>query len=194
MQAHAAWLGTQRLAIVGHSAGAAVAFEAARGMQEAGTPPALVILLDAAPWPATCELAARFDLKQTAVLSLRAEPSVWNKHAAVAELTRRIAPQPSRLLDLTVTASRHGDAMLSSWRLRLVGLCGAGASAIGRMVEAALLDVRDGDGTRLGTLVASLASEGAVTVHGASGGSLQPGTLGLDLAGANTTPRAEMAG
>lgn len=126
--AHAEWLNARHLALVGHSAGGAVALEAAVALQAAGRPPAVVVLLDAVPWQGTIEACSELDLRQTRVVSLRCRPSVWNrKGAPLEQALRRIPPRgEGRLLDLRLPRARHGDAMPPSCAGRLLGLVGSG--------------------------------------------------------------------
>jgi pimeloyl-ACP methyl ester carboxylesterase len=116
--AHAAWLGVKKLGLVGHSAGGAVALEAAVALQSAGTPAAVLVLIDAVPWAQTIELAAGLDLGQTMVVSIRCAPSAWNKKGNVAEALARVpiaGHHTGRLIDLQLPGARHGDAMPPSW-------------------------------------------------------------------------------
>jgi pimeloyl-ACP methyl ester carboxylesterase len=139
--AHAAWLGVKKLGLVGHSAGGAVALEAAVALQSAGTPAAVLVLIDAVPWAQTIELAAGLDLGQTMVVSIRCAPSAWNKKGNVAEALARVpiaGHHTGRLIDLQLPGARHGDAMPPSWPGRLLGIVGSGFPAICRLTLAAL--------------------------------------------------------
>mmetsp|Transcript_37769 Transcript_37769/g.85192 ORF Transcript_37769/g.85192 Transcript_37769/m.85192 type:complete len:144 (-) Transcript_37769:52-483(-) len=110
-------------------------------MQEAGHAPTAVVLLDAVPWEETSDVAAQFDLNRTALVSIRAEPSVWNKNGGIAEVLHRIAPgKPGRLVDLKVRGARHGDPMEPRLILKLLGVLGTGFEAITRLVEAHLCE------------------------------------------------------
>lgn len=124
---------TSRVALVGHSAGGAVVFEAALALEAAGRPPAAVVLLDGVPWHRTLDLAPRFP-SRVALLSIRAGKSAWNRwglmqHALAAVATAAKSVEPN-LLDLLVRRSRHGDPIDSKggcvkrafmWALGLLG-------------------------------------------------------------------------
>lgn len=136
---HALWLGPRPCALVGHSAGGAVALEAAVALQEAGRPPAALVLLDAVPFEGTSAVAERFDLGATRLVSVRAEPSVWNKQGGIAEALARVPEgPPGRLVDLRLRGAKHGDPMEPSLALRLAGVLGAGHEAFARLAAAHL--------------------------------------------------------
>lgn len=66
-----------RIGLAGHSAGGAIALEAARVQErEAGLPVSALVLLDAVPWPRT--LARAEELLPIFALSLRSDPSACN--------------------------------------------------------------------------------------------------------------------
>jgi hypothetical protein len=70
-----------RVGLAGHSAGGAVAFEAAWELErDPGTPASALVLLDAVPWART--LARAPELGPTFAVSLRAEPSACNAFAS----------------------------------------------------------------------------------------------------------------
>jgi pimeloyl-ACP methyl ester carboxylesterase len=74
----------QRIALAGHSAGAAISLEAARALQRAGAHVAALVLLDGVPYPSTTRAATR--LQELPVLSLRSEPSACNAFGAVENI------------------------------------------------------------------------------------------------------------
>ena len=74
-----------RIALAGHSAGGAVAFEAAEG--ESGI--SAVVLLDAVPWQRTLDTAK--EMKVQALASLRSEPSGCNADGSVTRLLPRLS-------------------------------------------------------------------------------------------------------
>mmetsp|Transcript_105394 Transcript_105394/g.183307 ORF Transcript_105394/g.183307 Transcript_105394/m.183307 type:complete len:294 (+) Transcript_105394:95-976(+) len=131
------------LAIVGHSAGGAIGLEAAVALQDVGAAPAVVVLLDAVPWPRTCDLAARFNLATTKLISIRAEPSVWNKEGAIAEALQRVPrlkeeDGQGQLVDLKVVGAKHGDPMQPSLLLKALGLLGTGEEPMRKLLQAYL--------------------------------------------------------
>jgi dienelactone hydrolase len=166
--AHAQFLDVKRLALVGHSAGGSIALEAAIMLQAAGKSPAVVILLDAVLWDGTIERCAQLDLSQTRLVSLRSEPSAWNKNGNVALGLRRI-PQsiPGALVDVKLIGSKHGDAMPASRLLKLLGIVGTGFRNTNQLVEAALregLALESGTST-LAQLIDALRAEGALQIY-----------------------------
>ena len=50
-----------------------------------------MVLLDAVPWEETIAAAQGLDLRRTRVVSVRAEPSVWNKRGRIQQV-----PRPAR--------------------------------------------------------------------------------------------------
>jgi len=139
---HAQWLdglcGNPRpLAIIGHSAGGAIALEAAIALQEVGRPPVAVGLLDPVLWKHTARMVSRFDLSATSLLSIRGEPSAWNDHHALLDEALESIPlgATGRFTNLKINGSRHGDPMEHpSFLFRLLGLRGAGLEAYKRIL------------------------------------------------------------
>ncbi len=74
----------RRLGLAGHSAGGALAFEAAARSQLTGLPVRALLLLDAVPWRSTLEAAD--GLAPLALASLRSEPSACNAEGSVRGL------------------------------------------------------------------------------------------------------------
>lgn len=124
-------LDASRVVLCGHSAGGAVAFEAAvelserRERSQGGASIAVVLLLDAVPWPRTLEAtSARFP-PATLLISLRSEPSAWNMHGEVLKLLRQPSIlsgaqcMPQRVMDFLLVGSRHADPV----RPRSGGMC-----------------------------------------------------------------------
>eukprot|EP00929_Paragymnodinium_shiwhaense_P097191 TRINITY_DN58944_c0_g1_i1.p1 TRINITY_DN58944_c0_g1~~TRINITY_DN58944_c0_g1_i1.p1 ORF type:complete len:307 (-),score=44.92 TRINITY_DN58944_c0_g1_i1:273-1193(-) len=143
----AKWLDAEATVLVGHSAGGAIALEAAVTLQEAGAPPQALLLLDAVGWDCTLDVAAKLDLEKTKVLSLRAEPSQWNKDGFITSVLERIPRQEGdrRLLDVKIQGSGHADCMQSQgWLqpklLRLLGASGSGREMTDRIIDAFLHD------------------------------------------------------
>ncbi len=91
----------ERIALAGHSAGGAVAFEAAAG----GPPVRAVVLLDAVPWPRTIEAARQMPV--TRLLSLRSEPSACNAEGSVRKLLEAL---PFATEDVRIPGGTHCDA------------------------------------------------------------------------------------
>lgn len=91
----------ERVALAGHSAGGAVAFEAAAD----GIQAKAVVLLDAVPWPRTIESARR--MAATRILSLRSEPSACNAHGSVRKLLAHLGFESD---DVRIVGGTHCDA------------------------------------------------------------------------------------
>ena len=102
-----------RVFLVGHSGGGAVALEAAIELAKTGSPVSAVVLLDAVPWPRTVAAAARdFFVDLTLLISLRAEPGMWNGGGSVTQILRspRVAAgSGATVFDLVVRGSGHRD-------------------------------------------------------------------------------------
>ena len=94
----------ERIALMGHSAGGAVSFEAALHLQEEGRPAAALVLLDAVPYPRTIRNAARLHPLQ--LLSLRAEPAACNALGSVSGLVDALGFAAD---DLRVVGATHCD-------------------------------------------------------------------------------------
>lgn len=90
-----------RIALAGHSAGGAVAFEAAAG----GPPVRAVVLLDAVPWPRTIAMAR--ELAVPRFLSLRSEPSACNAQGSVRKLLAGLGFESE---DVRIAGATHCDA------------------------------------------------------------------------------------
>jgi dienelactone hydrolase len=91
----------ERIALAGHSAGGAVAFEAAAG----GTQVRAVVLLDAVPWQRTIEAARKMPF--TRFLSLRSEPSACNSRGSVRKLLANLSFAGD---DVRIVGGTHCDA------------------------------------------------------------------------------------
>ncbi len=91
----------ERVALAGHSAGGAVAFEAAAGETRVRA----VVLLDAVPWPRTIQ-AAR-EMPFTRLLSLRSEPSACNAQGSVRKLLANLGFEGD---DVRIVGGAHCDA------------------------------------------------------------------------------------
>ena len=87
-----------RIAIVGHSAGGAIALEFAMAASETDSAPAAVVLMDGVPWRETID-RIRTSKAGNRVLSLRADDSVWNNRGSVREV-ERIWPGPLTAIHL----------------------------------------------------------------------------------------------
>ncbi|CAE7219911.1 scn4aa [Symbiodinium sp. CCMP2592] len=142
---HASWFARGRpFVLVGHSAGGGIALESAVELQQSGKAPLAVLLLDGVGWPATDEVASKFNAVDTRLLSIRAEPSAWNKNGCVAETVRCIlaAGVPhGHLLDVKVHGAKHGDPIaLKGWMYGLLGLIGSSEArdVLDRLVKAFL--------------------------------------------------------
>jgi acetyl esterase/lipase len=103
-----------RLALAGHSAGGAIAFEAGVDSQRTPAPAAAVLLLDAVPWTRT--LARAGELPPMPLATLRADPSSCNATGSVRDLLDGLL-MPA--LDVSVLAASHCDPENPS-----DGLCG----------------------------------------------------------------------
>ncbi len=117
-----------RIALAGHSAGGAVAFEAAEG--ESGI--RAVVLLDAVPWRRTLDTAR--EMKVEALASLRSEPSGCNGDGSVSLLLPRLSFPTS---DVRIVGGTHCDPEDPTDRLCRL-LCG-GTSAEARQLYRSLL-------------------------------------------------------
>ncbi|MBK9088229.1 MAG: alpha/beta fold hydrolase [Holophagales bacterium] len=91
----------ERIALAGHSAGGAVAFEAAAG----GTGVRAVVLLDAVPWQRTIEAAREMPFRR--LLSLRSEPSACNAQGSVRKLLGNLRFESD---DVRIVGATHCDA------------------------------------------------------------------------------------
>lgn len=92
----------ERIALAGHSAGGAVAFEAAAG----GRPSVrALVLLDAVPWPRT--IATARELAVPRFLSLRSEPSSCNAQGSVRKLLAGLSFESE---DVRIAGATHCDA------------------------------------------------------------------------------------
>lgn len=100
-------LDPNRMALAGHSAGGALAFEAAVDLQATGTPVAALLLLDAVPWERTLARAPQFSNSATAIASLRCEPSACNRDGDVLRLLATLA---TPVEDVLVVGATHCDA------------------------------------------------------------------------------------
>ncbi len=126
------------IALVGHSAGGAVAFEAAIALAAAGAVPRAVCLLDSVPWPRTLAAAHTFPAASVPLFAMRCPDSAWNAHGAM-RAALNAAPHPGACVAL-LPRSRHGDAIdpkKNLWALRLAGLLGLPDSPV---IMAQLLD------------------------------------------------------
>jgi dienelactone hydrolase len=94
----------ERVALAGHSAGGAVAFEAAEGAAGAAGVKA-VVLLDAVPWRRTSAAARR--MTATRILSLRSEPSACNAQGSVRKLLGDLGFESD---DVRIVGGTHCDA------------------------------------------------------------------------------------
>ena len=177
-----------RLVLGGHSAGGAVAFEACgvlsrrRGDDSGRAVPVLCVLLDGVPWPRTTLEAPRFPLSQTAIVSLRSEPSAWNMNCEVLKALAAVASAAdaaaagARLVDVLIRGSRHADPVdpkEAQCLPRALGLLGPAAAweAYAALLAAVGADVcalkGAGDVAALATFdarVAALEASGAVEV------------------------------
>lgn len=145
-------LSDKPLWLYGHSAGGAVALEAAVALRRGGVAVHGVCLLDGVPWPRTEAVAATqlfahgsgagSHLPPPAVLSLRSEPSAWNLHgkmlgalqAGVAAARGGAVGAPRvDCVDALLRGSRHGDPVsdpaFRGCATRAMGLCGPPACA-----------------------------------------------------------------
>ena len=117
-----------RIALAGHSAGGAVAFEAAEG--ESGI--RAVVLLDAVPWQRTLDTAR--EMKVEALASLRSEPSGCNGDGSVLHLLPRLSFPTT---DVRIVGGTHCDPENPTDRLCRL-FCG-GTSAGARQLYQSLL-------------------------------------------------------
>ena len=118
----------ERIALAGHSAGGAVAFEAAEG--ESGI--RAVVLLDAVPWQRTLDTAR--EMKVEALASLRSEPSGCNGDGSVLRLLPRLSFPTT---DVRIVGGTHCDPENPTDRLCRL-FCG-GTSAGARQLYQSLL-------------------------------------------------------
>ena len=94
-----------RIGLAGHSAGGAVAFEAAVEAQARGIAVGALCLLDAVPWDRTLDLAST--LTPLPFASLRSEPGICNFQGNVRVLLHQITFLTE---DVLITGSHHCDA------------------------------------------------------------------------------------
>jgi len=97
-------LDPNRIALVGHSAGGAISFEAAIELADAGEPVSAVMLLDGVPWSRT--LARAGQLRDVAFASVRSEPSDCNANGAILDLLAGLAFATE---DLRIVGASHCD-------------------------------------------------------------------------------------
>jgi thioesterase domain-containing protein len=147
----ALWLATQPqlaggpgVALAGHSAGGAVAFEAAVLLAIQGATPRGVALLDAVPWERTAAAAASWPASTVPLLALRGLPDSWNMQGKMRDVLAAL-PAPGATVAF-LPRSRHGDALdpkRNTLMLRLLGLLGAPGSSelIAALLDAYMRDV-----------------------------------------------------
>ena len=127
----------ERIALAGHSAGGAVAFEAATGETDVRA----VVLLDAVPWPRTIEAARGMAVAR--LLSLRSEPSACNGHGSVRKLLASLRFESD---DVRIVGGTHCDAEDPTdgfCRLFCRGTSDAARAAYQRLVFLYLQDALD---------------------------------------------------
>jgi dienelactone hydrolase len=112
----AAWLAEQPsvkggpgIVLVGHSAGGAIAFEAAMAMAAAGAAPRAVFLFDPVPWPRTLALAPKFPSAQVPLFAVRCPDSAWNAKGSMRGLVQAIPQDEPGACVAYMPRSRHGD-------------------------------------------------------------------------------------
>lgn len=93
-----------RLGLAGHSAGGAIAFEAAAASQSSDFPVTALFLLDAVPWRTTIEAAP--NMSRIAVGSLRSEPSPCNANGLVRDLLDKVV---FAVDDVRIVGGTHCD-------------------------------------------------------------------------------------
>ena len=122
------------IAVVGHSAGGAVAFEAACIMQRTGMRPRALLLLDGVPWVSTINRARASELSYVASKDLVLDGSVCN----VCSLRAKRAPvnanglffptmaeSSKSFVDIEFPAAKHADFADGAWKscfFRLIGM------------------------------------------------------------------------
>ena len=94
-----------RIALAGHSAGGAIAFEAAVALQQRGEGPAALFLLDAVPWESTIACAA--NLEELPMAAPRSEPAPCNAWNSFAGLRSRLG---FNVEDVRIVGATHCDA------------------------------------------------------------------------------------
>ena len=97
-------LDSQRIGLVGHSAGGAISLEAAIELDEAGEGVNALMLLDGVPWSRTVERAG--ELQELAFASVRSEPTVCNAEGAIRDVLVRL---PFATEDILVVGGSHCD-------------------------------------------------------------------------------------
>lgn len=101
-----------RIGLAGHSAGGAVALEAAVRAQEQAIPIGALVLLDAVPWDRTVDRAT--ELRPLPLVSLRSEPGICNLQGKVVDLLNHLSFSAE---DVLVVGAHHCDAENPSSRL-----------------------------------------------------------------------------
>ena len=174
----------QRVFLCGHSAGGAVALEAAVALRAAGVAVRGLCLLDGVPWPRT-ELAALALFEQPqplGVLSLRSEPGAWNLQGRMqgvltAAWARRSGSSGSSAsqccVDALLRQSGHADAINPPQRGLLASLLGLQGPPRCAALYAQLLLAFAAAGGELASgalaeLLQQLAAQGALAVAVAS--------------------------
>ena len=170
----------QRVFLCGHSAGGAVALEAAVALRAAGVAVRGLCLLDGVPWPRTEQAAlALFEQPQPlGVLSLRSEPGAWNLKGRVqgvlaAAWARRSASASHGCVDALLRQSGHADAINPPQRGLLASLLGLQGPPRCAALYAQLLLAFAAAGGELASgalaeLLQQLAAQGALVVAVAS--------------------------
>jgi pimeloyl-ACP methyl ester carboxylesterase len=97
-------LDSERVGLVGHSAGGAVSLEAAVELDEAGEGVHALMLLDAVPWTRTVERAG--ELHELLFASVRSEPTACNAEGAIRDVLARL---PFATEDILVVGGSHCD-------------------------------------------------------------------------------------
>jgi hypothetical protein len=132
------------------------------------------------------EAAGAFPLQRTLILSLRAEPSAWNKRAKVLKALAATAAGAAgcnldeRIIDVLIRGSRHADPIASPgtsfFLLRALGLIGPATAneAFAELIAAIGADARAtplsevSALTAFGAAVAAMRARGAVEVKSGS--------------------------
>lgn len=147
-----------RIILAGHSAGGAIAIEAAAAMQQDTSCPAVtaLLLLDAVPWEDTINIASELEIIETSVLSLRCDPSASNMRGKICSVTDRWLEKDSgtgarKIMSVRIRGGRHFDPVESRWPLRMMGLIGSAEcrDAMTTLARAFLTDLVKGTSTEL---------------------------------------------
>ena len=123
----------ESIALVGHSAGGAVAFEAACVLQGSGMHPRALLLLDGVPWVSTIHRAKNNELNYSAGREIAADKTVCNvcnlraKRASINAyglFYQLFGASSESFVDVEFPAAKHADFADNAWKSCLFRILG----------------------------------------------------------------------